>query len=771
MNVAVSKEANPLTLNLPTALGFVAGVCVPTSMPELPSLPLIFGIAVIALLLLRWPLLRVLAAGLIGFAWASYCGGTALQLRVDDALAGKEIAVSGTIVGLPRLDLTPPRFELMPDAKTRAADIVRGRVRLSWYGDVPALRPGQVFQGTVKLRAPRGVENPGGLDFARFALEQRLAATGYVRSGSIESDLPIAWISGIDRLRERVSQAIDHHVADRPAAALLRALAVGDQRALDEAQWDTLRVTGTGHLIAISGMHIGLVAAFGALLFGLVYRVWPGLAVYLPRLILSALGAVLWATAYALLAGWSLPVQRTLLMIVVVLAARMLRRQVSMTQSLALAAVLVLVWDPLAVLGAGFWLSFIGVAGLMWALPDATNGGTSTAVSKLRSFGRAQIAMSLGLLPITITFFGQGSLVGPIANLIAVPWITFAIVPLLLVAMLLLAIAPLAGHWLLTAAAWLMQPLWNLLSQMASWPGASWFFATPAIGVMLIALTGALWWLLPRGVPMRWLGLLLFLPLLLPKTETIDVGDARISMLDVGQGLSVLVQTQKHNLLFDAGVRSRSGFDMGEAVVVPTLHALSVTRLDRLILSNLDADHAGGREAVLRAFPEALVSIGIETDPSPRCESGQVWEWDGVRFEFLHPPQYFPDKGNDSSCVLRIEARNGVALLTGDIEEVVETRLVREVPEKLRADLVFVPHHGSRTSSTPDFIAATGAKIAFNSAGRDNSYGHPHPEVMLRWQQSGARWIDTAGGGFSSVLLSRPAHVQQRRLQRRRYWQ
>lgn len=760
-----------LTLDTPTALAFVVGVCIPTALSQLPSLAVLIGVAALAvLLLLRWHAMRVVACVLLGFCWACFCGSRALHVRVDDALVGRDIAVSGTVVGLPRMDLTPPRFELLPDAATRAVGAVRGRIRLSWYGDVPRLRPGMIFRGVVKLRAPRGVENPGGFDFSRFALEQRLAATGYVREGEIDTGAPLPWSSHIDRARERIAEAIDAQVSEKPIAALLRALAVGDQRGLEDAEWDTLRVTGTGHLIAISGMHIGLVAALGALLFGLVHRLWPPLALKLPRLTLSAAGALLFATGYSLLAGWSLPVQRTLLMIVVVLLARMLRRQASMTQSLALAAVLVLIWDPLAVLGAGFWLSFVGVAGLMWALPDAAQADVATHRAKVLGFGRAQMAMSVGLLPITIAFFGQGSVVGPIANVLAVPWITLLIVPLLLVAMSLLLVVPMAGQWFLAAAAWLLQPLWGWLQQMASWPGASRYFAEPTPVVITLALIGALWLLLPRGAPMRALGLLLFLPLLWPKTEPIAPHDARISMLDVGQGLSVLVQTQSHTLLFDAGVRSRSGFDMGEAVVVPTLHALGINHLDRLVLSNLDADHAGGREAVLRAFPEAEVSIGIETDPSPRCEAGQSWIWDGVRFEFLHPPQYFPDKGNDSSCVLRIDAGTGSALLTGDIEAVIEARLLREAAEKLRVDLVFVPHHGSRSSSTAAFVAATGAKLAFNSAGRDNSYGHPHAEVLDRWRQSGALWVNTADGGFASVLLSQPAVVYQRRLQRRRYW-
>ena len=749
-------------LDTRSAFAFVVGVCVPIFLPELTPLAAIVGMLVLALLLVwRSHRLSAIAAFLIGFAWASAAGMAAVNGRLDAALAGDDIAITGVITGLPRTDLVPPRFDLIADG----AGGVNGLVRLSWYGQSPDLRAGQRFTGNVRLRVPRGLDNPGGFDYSRYALEQRLVASGYVRDGAIADAAAFSFAAGVDHLRDRVADHIDTHVEDDAQAALLRALAVGDQRGMQEPEWNVLRVTGTGHLIAISGMHIGLVAAFGAWMFGGLYRLWPRLALWLPRLTFSAAGALLWATAYSLLAGWSLPVQRTLVMIIVVLAARMLQRNISMVHSLALAAVVVLLWDPLAVLGAGFWLSFIGVAGLMWALPDVDRRR-----SLIGSFGRAQIAMSLGLLPITIAFFGQGSLIGPLANLLAVPWITFLIVPLLLFATLCLGVVPSLGYGVFKLAAWALQPLWRILEWMTDLPGASWYFAEPQVWSLLLAIIGAVWLFLPRGAPMRALGLLLFLPLLMPRSERIAEGDARVSMFDVGQGLSVLVQTRTHALLFDAGARSRTGMDMGEMVVVPSLHALGVDHLDRLVLSNLDADHAGGREAVLRAFPDAAVSIGIDSDPSPRCETGEAWDWDGVRFEFLHPPQYFPDRGNDSSCVLRVEAHRGSALLTGDISALIETRLLREAAEKLRADLVFVPHHGSRSSSSPEFVEATGASLAFNSAGRDNRYGHPHREVQQRWTASGARWIATADGGYASVLLSAPETVQQRRLQRPRYW-
>lgn len=761
-----------------SGLAFVLGVCVPTWLPRLWPGSVLTVIAVLSVLLLfaYWRLARVAFFGL-GLCWATAIGAMALDARIAPGPVKQDIAVSGHVLGLPRLDLTPPRFELQPDAESAARLGSRGRLRLSWYQQAPALLPGQRFVGTLRLRLPQGVQNPGGFDFERYAFEQRFAATGYVRSGRVFESGPLPFLARVDRVRLQLSRQIARSVSDPTLGALLQALAVGDQRGLQGPEWAILRSTGTGHLIAISGMHVGLVAGFGALCFGFWYRLFPRLALRLPRMLLAALGALLFASAYALLAGWSLPVQRTLVMIAVVLCARMQKRNASMPQSLAVAAVVVLLIDPLAVLSASFWLSFLGVAGLLWCLPGKTTelivarSWRQRAQTVLSGFGRAQLAMSIGLLPVVIAFFGQSSLVGPLANLLAVPWITFVVIPLLLVALLLDSASAVLGSGLLQVAAGLLKPLWSVLDSMADWPGAAIHFPEPDGLAVVLAIIGALWLFMPRGVPARALGLPLFLPLLWPVLTPIADGDARISMIDVGQGLSVLVQTRTHTLLFDAGGGTRKGFDFGEAVVVPSLYALGVHGLDRLVLSNLDADHAGGRDAVLAAWPDAEVQIGIDADPAPRCLAGEHWQWDGVAFEFLHPPQYFPDRGNDSSCVLRVQAKAGVALLTGDISALIEARLLRDQAPLLRADLVFVPHHGSRSASSAAFVQATGARIALISAGRDNRYGHPDANVVARWRVGGARVLSSADSGFVAVSLSDLDAVSQRRSQHPHYWQ
>ena len=677
----------------------------------------------------------------------------------------RPVAVGGLVQGLVRRDAIAQRFDLVPDAATAERLGSAGRLRLSWYRTTEQVAPGDRFEGTVKLRLPRGNQNPGGFDFERYALSERLAATGSVQNGHLLAINDAGPRARVDRLRRRIGEQLASTVDDPPLSALLTALAVGDQTGLDDPQWEILRATGTSHLIAISGLHIGLVAGLGALLIGAFYRLLPGLALRLPRPLAASLAALVTALLYATLAGWSLPVQRSLVMIAVVLGTRLLRRALRGSHSLALAALVVLLADPLAPLSAGFWLSFVGVAGLMWSLPGAS--GDSPWWSR---FGRAQLAMSIGLLPLAIAWFGQGSVVGPLANLIAVPWITLVVVPSLLFAVMIAAL-PWAGATLgYFLVSWLLKPCWWLLERMASWPGAKLHFVEPDALALLLGAIGATWLFLPRAAPARVLGLILLLPVLWPRLPAVAAGDARISMIDVGQGLSVLIETRSHALLYDSGARFPSGFDLGEQVVLPSLYALGVRRLDMLVLSNQDEDHAGGAAAVLRAYPGTPTRNGIEADPAPRCERGQAWDWDGVHFEFLHPPQYFPDLGNESSCVLRIQSARGVALLAGDIGTTIEARLLGEDPAAIRADVTLVAHHGSRSSSSPEWIAASQARVALLSRGEGNRYGHPHPEVRARWRNSGARLIDSAASGFVSLELSAPDRVYERRRQRARYW-
>lgn len=755
----VSHRLPPLGLAVAAAV--LVGALAALRLPQLP--PGWVSSVVLALGVGAWYrgalALRVLGAAGFGLAWTLIVAQGALALRLSPGLQGEDIQVQGRVIELPERRADGWRFALrIEGAEARAQSLIGHRVRLNTYAPRPAFQAGERWQFTVRLRRPRGVLNPGGYDFERTALQQRLAATGYVRAPEHATRLDAA--RGLDAWRDRVARAMGER------ARFVRALALGDTRELSARDWEVLRATGLTHLIAISGFHVGLLAGFGALLMRGLYRLFPRLGLRLPRPQAAALAAFVFAAAYAAAAGFALPTVRTLLMIGVVLLARGLRRAHGTATTFALALLSVLVADPLAVLAPGFWLSFAGVGWLLWCLPGATAGW--------RSLLSAQAVVTLGLLPLSVWFFAQASLAGPLANLIGIPWISLLVVPLSLLAGFIAWLAPSLAAPLVALAQGAMEWLWHGLERVADWHGALLWLPEPAPLALVLALIGCVWVLLPRGVPLRGLGLVLLLPLLRPAQAPLAEGDFSLDLIDVGQGLSVLVRTGGHTLLFDAGSAIEGRFDMGEAAVVPTLHALGVTRLDRLAISHGDNDHAGGAAAVRRAFAPGVVEApeGYADASMRSCQRGGGWQWDGVAFEWLHPPPDFPYLRNDSSCVLRIVGAHGVALLPGDIEAVIEQRLLREQAARLRADVLVVPHHGSTTSSAPDFVAAVAPRIALLATGHGNRFGLPRAVVVQRYRDAGAQVLDNADSGLLRVRVDAGgARVAVRwREARRRLW-
>jgi competence protein ComEC len=680
----------------------------------------------------RWPRARWIALLLLGVAWASWRGAAAWDLRLPRALEGRDFVVIGQIVDLPLAGADSTRFAMRVEQASldgRPLDLP-GRLQVTWYRDAPTLAPCSRWRLQLRLKRPRGMVNPGGADSERTALERRVAATGYVRD---DPDNRLLATPGacLDGLRARIAQGIAALVADPHDAALLQAFSVGDTRGLSQHDWEVARANGIPHLIAISGFHVGVAAVFGVALVRLLYLLWPALGLRWPRMQAQAAAALLTAGLYSALAGFGLPTVRTLLMIAVIALARCSRRGVGGAQSLALALVAILLADPLSVLAAGFWLSFIGVAFLMLCLTLRPRGWRGF----LHELSAGQMVMTVALLPLTMWFFGEASLVGALSNLIAVPLVSFVIVPLALLGMLLLPCPLLAGP-VLWLAGLLAHAQWWLLEQMAHWPGAHWYLPEVQPWALLLATLGALWLFAPRGLPLRGLGLALFLPLLWPVRPGLPAGAFQAWVLDVGQGLSVVVRTEHHALVFDAGALYPSGFDLGESAVLPSLHALGITRLDLLMVSHADNDHAGGAPAVAAAFPAAARYAGEpERMPLPmqRCAAGQTWMWDSVRIRVLFPASGDPpdSKRNDRSCVLLVEGPGGRLLLTGDISNRVEPRVAAALDDG-PPTVLLVPHHGSGSSSSADFIAAVHPQVALVSAGWRSRFGHPHPLVVQR---------------------------------------
>ncbi|SDY24222.1 competence protein ComEC [Lysobacter sp. yr284] len=710
---------------------------------------------------------RAPAAFAFGFALASLHAAHALALQLPPDWEKRDVVVSGRIVDLPTHEARRTQFRFRVDDDATQPPPLRGRLlRLAWYDDDPqpraALKAGQRWRLQARVRAPRGLRNPGGPDAEKYALAQRLGANGYLRDPATQARL-LAPAAGLDAWREAMCGRIAAAVAT-PGSRFVRALALGDTRGLDDADWEVLRGNGLTHLIAISGFHVGLVAGFFALVVRGLWWLWPGLGRRVPAVAAAAVAAMLGGLLYAAAAGFALPTVRTWLMIAVVAGLRLARRGGHGVDGLALAAIAVVLADPLAVLGAGFWLSFLGVAWLLWCLPAMGEGGWR---QRLGGFVSAQGVASLGLLPVCVALFGQASLAGPLANLIAVPWWSLLVVPLALLGTGLETLRAGAGEFAWRWAAACFEPGWPGFQALAGSGLALWWLPEPRGFALPLALLGAFWLLLPRGTPGKALAVLLWLPLLWPDRRLPAPGEAELVVIDVGQGLAVLVRTANHSLLFDAGPAVRDGFDAGERAVVPALRALGVRRLDAAVASHGDQDHAGGLAAVLRAFPaplrwappevegEALRGLRLQA-----CEAGREWRWDGVRLRFLHPPAHFPYLRNESSCVLRIDGEHGSALLTGDIGEVVERDLVRRAAlsaaDSVRADVVVIAHHGSAESSDPAFVRATGARYAVVSSGHGNRFGHPRADVLRRWRQAGATIADTAADGALRIRLGAP---------------
>jgi len=627
---------------------------------------------------------------------------------------------------------------------------------------------GERWAFTVRLRRPHGVVNPHGFDYEAWLLERGIGATGYVRArpeprrlGRRNSVLDL-----IERAREAVRDRFNAVLGATPAAGILAALAVGDQRAISREEWQLFNRTGVTHLMSISGLHVTLVSGLLAWLVGTLWRRVPALVLRLPARKAAAGAAIFGALGYTLLAGYGVPAQRTFWMVTVVALALWWGRISSPWRVLALALGAIVLFDPWAPLAPGLWLSFGAVLLIFYAAVGWTEPGT-----KLAQWGRIQWAVTIGLAPAALLLFGQVSTAGPVANALAIPLVSVVITPLALLA----ALIPVDA--LLHLCAWLVQWLLEFLEWCAALPGALWQQHVPPLWTVIAALAGAAWALAPRGVPWRASGLALMAPafcLALPAPAT---GEAWITTFDVGQGLAVLVRTANHALLFDAGPAFGADADSGSRVVVPALRGDGLERLDAMVLSHEDGDHIGGAASVLETFEVDTLASSLAREhplhalaPSTRrCLQGDGWEWDGVRFQFVHPRPERLAKRNDQSCVLRIVAGGAAMLLTADIERFAEAQLVAH-PDNVRSDVLIVPHHGSRTSSTAEFIAAVAPRWAIVPVGYRSRFGHPHPEVLERYRAAGVDIVRTDLQGAVTIRLGNTLSLETERERRGRYW-
>ncbi len=731
-------------------------------------------------------------AGLLALLVLAFCStGWRAGLRLADALApaleGRNLLVTGVVATMPQTGATGTRFQLAVESATLDGRPVRlpRRLALAWYAageaDDPAppesaaaLRAGQRWRLPVRLKRPHGAMNPGGFDTELWLWERGLRATGHVRQARSAPPPRLLGDSGaypVERARQVLRDRLVRTVAEPRSAGVLAALVVGDQAAIEREDWDLFRNTGTAHLVSISGIHVTMFAWLAGGLIGRAWRHSARLALWLPAPLAGRWGGLLVAAGYALLAGWGVPAVRTLLMLAMAVLLHSAGLRWPWLRVLLAAAVVVTLADPWALLQAGFWQSFAAVGLLLasqaTAAPAPRTGWRGAATGLLRS----QAVATLGLAPLSLVFFQQVSLVGFLANLLAIPLVTLLITPLALLGVL---VPPL---WGLAAA--LVQALAAALAWLAAWPGAVWVVpAAPAWGVAC-GLLAAVLGLLPLPRRVRLLALPLVLPLLVPAVPRPAEGRFELVAADVGQGTAVLLRTRGHLLLYDTGPMYGSDSDAGQRLLLPLLRARGERQVDLLMLSHRDSDHTGGAASLMRALPVRVLSSALEAGhalraagpPHTACVAGQAWTWDGVRFEVLHPGAEAlaaPRSSNAVSCVLRVvDAAGRSVLLAGDIESPEEAALVRRLGPALRSDLLLVPHHGSRTSSSAAWLDAVAPTVALVQAGYRSRFGHPAPEVL---QRHAARGIPVVRSDQCGAWLWHDGAAACTRDVRRRYW-
>ena len=745
-------------------------------------------------------------AGLAALLVGALTGLRAAQFAaqaLSPALEGKDIQVTGMVATMPQPGDLALRLRLAVESAQLDGVAVQlpSLIDLAWYRGLwqeepdlvqlqrqpLSLRPGERWQMTVRLKAPHGARNPHGFDYELWVWEQGVQATGYVRAGP--RDVPPrrieqTWRHPVERLRQAARDAITLRLAPDPTdaravrvAGVVAALVTGDQRAIDRADWDVFRATGVAHLMSISGLHITLFAWLAAAIVQGLWRRSQRLCLAVPAPSAALVFGVLLAAAYALFSGWGVPAQRTVLMLVTVALLRLSGRRWPWPQVWLLTCAVVVALDPWALLQAGFWLSFVAVA-ILFATDSRADGAYPAGVrGRFYALLREQWVVTLALTPLGLLLFGQVSLVGLVANLLAIPWVTLVVTPLALLGTLW---APL---WQLAGAA--VQPLVAVLQWLASWPGATLWLPAAPLWAGVAGVLGGVLLALRLPWPVRALGVPLLVPVLLWQAPRPAPGQFELLAADVGQGNAVLVRTATHSLLYDTGPRFGPDSDAGGRVLVPLLRALG-ERLDMLMLSHRDSDHTGGAAAVLAQQPQAVLTGSIAGDEALRalgravpCLAGQRWHWDGVDFELLHPlpgaadaaPGLRAVRPNTLSCVLRIVSASGTAaLLAGDIESAQEQALVaRAAP--LTADLLLLPHHGSKTSSSAAFLAAVQPRTALVQAAYRSRFGHPAPEVVQRLQAHGIAVVQSPRCGAATWRSAQPAQVRCERDEAARYWQ
>lgn len=732
------------------APGFVLGVCVIFLLRTLPHfvwLSIFLILSLVLYIYFKKIICIFLLAFLCGATWTVFYVQHFLAKPIPIAMEGKIIKVTGFVSAVSIVERNYCGF-IFKDKNL-------GVLKLAWYNGCPNLSPGQEWQLFVKLKRPRGLSNPGTFDFEAWALEQGISATGYVVEKNANKLLKTSLYNNfINQIRHRLFIEQNKFLPSIKGANFIPALTIGDRQCITQDEWQVLQKTGTNHLVAIAGLHIGLIAGLMFFIIKLIWRQSSKLILFLPAQQAAAIGALMMAIIYAALAGFALPTQRALIMLLVLFAGIIFKKYIVLWHSYCMALFLVVFYDPAVVLSMSFWMSFVAVGVIIFAIT-----GNLKAEGKYKKLFKMQIAISLGMIPCTILFFQQASIISPLVNTLVIPPVGFIVIPLALIGCAFLYV----NHWLaakfLFLSAYSMQCIWWFMSQMAKLPFSAFNWAVPNALILFFLCLGLMLLIFPRGFPIKYLCIFFFLPIIFLKRHVPPNAAINFTMLDVGQGLATVIQTKHHALIFDTGPATLDGFDAGRDVVLPFLRIKEIKQIDIMIISHGDNDHAGGAKAIVENFPvKKILSSVPENFPTAwhtqHCWDGQQWQWDGVQFFMLSPNKTMSNfSKNNHSCVLKITTGQRSILLTGDIEKNAENELLTQYSKQLKADILQVPHHGSKTSSTKEFVQAVHPQYALFSTGYRNRFHFPAQAVIARYKVYQTVLYDTAITGAITFFI------------------
>jgi len=739
-----------------TAIAMVLGSVIVFYSNLIPERYWIVYLPVLLLFAFFIPKYRFLITLLAACLWAGFWIQQNLETQLAADFDNRIVRVSGVIADIPEHKSQSVRFLLKPDFIEGYVKPLPETIRLSWYRTRRVLNAGEKWQLQVKLRVPSGYQNPGGFDYERWLFVKGIGATGYVKPSSFNRVTGVSSLSIIDQWRSGIKQGIDQQCSECNNKGLIKALAIGYRADINPQHRQLLQDTGTAHLLAISGLHIGIISALffyiGRFLWQLYFHRFE-----ISRLQFSATLAICAGLIYAALAGFSLPTVRALIMLAVIFMAFSFRTGVNLLNSIAIAVIVILIFDPLSVGSSSFWLSISALLLIAFAQYRMTNQH-----QRWKQVVILQLLFSLLFIPISIVLFDQLNPASFLANIVAIPLVSLVIVPLGMLGSLIAGFDGNLADWLFSASDLLLSLLLDYLELLLNSGLAALPYGGIPFAVLCLSAMGMLILMMPAGFPARKPALLLVaLPLLWQRTG-LEIGAYQLTVLDVGMGTSAVIQTSQHSLVYDFGPGNAQGFSSAQWVLKPYLRYQGISDPDLLIISHVDQDHSGGFYSFLANYDPAKLVSGTPREvtrkfglsrPIRSCHEYPKWRWDGVNFEFLSLPENPASSINNRSCVLKVSGYHAT-LLAGDIESEQESRLLEALPEKLSASVLVVPHHGSSTSSTPRFLGAVKPEFSLFTVGRNNRWGFPKPEVLENYRDVNSQILRTDEQGAITVFSS-----------------